>query len=70
MTRTIEGIDPVAAVFASRRADDRYFCWEEPGRGLSIGGLGAVHEVVSRGSGRVADLVSDTTAFAATPPGG
>ena len=51
--------------FASRRADDRYFCWEEPGRGLAIGALGSVRELVSRGAARVDDLVADTTAFVA-----
>lgn len=57
--------DPAGAVFASRRADDRWFCWEEPGRGFVLAGLGSVREVVSRGSGRVGDLIADTTEFTA-----
>ena len=57
--------DPVAAVFTSRRAADRYFCWQEPQADLAIATLGAVREVVSRGPGRVEDLIADTTAFAA-----
>jgi isochorismate synthase len=55
--------DPVAAAFASRGADDRYFCWQEPSRDLAIGAVGAVREVVSRGPARVDDLLADTTAF-------
>lgn len=62
VTAEIDEIDPSATVYASRRADDRWFCWEEPDRGgLSIAGLGSAHEVVSRGDGRVADLIADTT---------
>ena len=63
-TVEVDAIDPSAAAFASRRADDRWFCWEEPDRdGLAIGGFGSAHEVVSRGPGRVADLRADTTAI-------
>jgi isochorismate synthase len=66
VTRPIEAVDPVAVTFASRRADDRFFCWEEPSRaGFAIGAIGAAHEIVSRGADRVADLVRDSTAFAA-----
>ena len=36
------GIDPAAAVFASRRADERWFAWEQPDRdGFALGALGA-----------------------------
>jgi salicylate biosynthesis isochorismate synthase len=49
--------DPSAAVFASRLAGDRWFCWEEPEReGLAIAGLGTAHDVVSRGPDRFADV--------------
>lgn len=66
MTRPIESADPAAAAFASRRADDRFFCWEEPSRDdFAIGGIGSVHEIVSRGPDRVADLVRDSTALTA-----
>ncbi len=62
-TAEIDAIDPCAAAFASRRADDRWFLWEEPDRdGLAIAGLGSAHEVVSRGPGRTKDLVADTEA--------
>ena len=64
VTTEIGAIDPAAAAFASRRADDRWFCWEEPDRGsFAIGGIGSAHEVVSRGEGRADDLLADTTAI-------
>jgi salicylate biosynthesis isochorismate synthase/menaquinone-specific isochorismate synthase len=51
-------------VFASRRADDRWFCWEEPDRdGFAIATLGSAHDIVSRGPSRFADLRADTTAL-------
>lgn len=60
-TVEIDAIDPCAAAFASRRADDHWFCWEEPDRdGFAIGALGTALEVVSRGPERVADLMADT----------
>ena len=55
--------DPVAAVFASRLAADRWFAWEQPDRdGFALAGLGSAHEAVSRGPGRFADLISDCAA--------
>jgi salicylate biosynthesis isochorismate synthase len=52
--------DPSAIAFASRRAGDRWFCWEQPDReGFALAGVGAAHEVVSRGERRFADVVSD-----------
>jgi salicylate biosynthesis isochorismate synthase/menaquinone-specific isochorismate synthase len=51
--------DPAAVVFASRRAEDRWFSWEEPERGFALGGVGAAAEVVSRGERRFADLTRD-----------
>lgn len=64
VTAEIGEIDPSAAVFGSRRADDRWFCWEEPDRdALAIAGVGSAHEVVSRGERRAADLIADTTAI-------
>jgi isochorismate synthase len=65
VTRPAGVEDPVATAFATRRADDRWFCWEEPGRDFAVAGVGSVREVVSRGRDRVADLIADTTAFAA-----
>ena len=46
-------------VFASRRAGDRWFSWEEPERGFALAGLGTAAEVVSRGEGRFADVTRD-----------
>jgi salicylate biosynthesis isochorismate synthase/menaquinone-specific isochorismate synthase len=51
-----EQVDPAAAVFASRLASDRWFCWEQPDAGFALAGLGAAHEVVSRGESRFEDL--------------
>jgi salicylate biosynthesis isochorismate synthase/menaquinone-specific isochorismate synthase len=40
------GGDPAATVFASRRADDRWFAWEQPDRDrFALGALGAAHVV-------------------------
>jgi len=40
------GIDPAAAVFASRRAEERWFAWEQPDRdGFALAALGAAHVV-------------------------
>jgi salicylate biosynthesis isochorismate synthase len=59
-TVEVELGDPSAAVFASRLARDRWFCWEQPDRDrFAIAGLGSAYEVVSRGAGRFADAVSD-----------
>jgi salicylate biosynthesis isochorismate synthase len=51
--------DPSAAVFGGRMASDRWFCWEEPeADGFALAGLGAAHEVVSRGPDRFADVAA------------
>ena len=51
--------DPGAAAFASRLAEDRWFCWEQPDRdGFALAALGGAHEVVSRGPDRFRDLVA------------
>ncbi len=71
--------DPSAAVFASRRADDRWFCWEEPDRdGFALAALGSAQEVVSRGPRRFEELVAACAAVTrrrvaeepASPPAG
>ncbi len=51
--------DPCAAVFASRLASDRWFCWEQPDRGFALAGLGVAHEAASRGEGRFADVAEE-----------
>ncbi|HEV7769036.1 MAG TPA: isochorismate synthase [Solirubrobacterales bacterium] len=48
--------DPCAAVFASRLASDRWFCWEQPDREFAIAGLGVAHSVTSRGRERFAEV--------------
>jgi salicylate biosynthesis isochorismate synthase/menaquinone-specific isochorismate synthase len=60
VTAEIEPLDPAAAVFASRLAGERWFCWEHPDRdGFALAGLGAAHELISRGPGRFDDVVRD-----------
>jgi menaquinone-specific isochorismate synthase len=59
VTVPVELSDPSAAVFASRLAGDRWFCWEQPDReGFALAALGSAHEVVSRGPERFRDLVA------------
>ena len=59
VTVPVELGDPSGAVFASRLAGDRWFCWEQPDReGFALAALGSAHEVVSRGAGRFGDLVA------------
>lgn len=55
-TAQVEGVDPCAAVFASRLASDRWFCWEQPDRGFALAALGVADEAVSRGGGRFREV--------------
>jgi salicylate biosynthesis isochorismate synthase/menaquinone-specific isochorismate synthase len=55
----VEGVDPCAAVFASRLASDRWFCWEQPDREFALAGLGVAHEAASRGEGRFDDVARE-----------
>ena len=58
--RAVELADPCAAVFASRMAGDRWFCWEQPDHdGFALAALGSAHEAVSRGPERFIDLVRE-----------
>ncbi len=59
VTVPVEGIDPCAAVFASRLASDRWFCWEQPDRGFALAALGVAHEVTSRGPDRFRDVARE-----------
>jgi salicylate biosynthesis isochorismate synthase len=59
VTVAIEGVDPCAAVFASRLASDHWFCWEQPDRGFALAALGTAHEARSRGKRRFDDVGSD-----------
>jgi isochorismate synthase len=51
--------DPCAAVFASRLASDRWFCWQQPDREFALAGLGVAHEATSRGTKRFADVATE-----------
>ncbi len=59
VTAEVELRDPCAAVFASRLASDRWFCWEQPDRGFALAGLGVAHEAVSRGRQRFAEIARE-----------
>ena len=59
VTASVGEIDPCAAVFASRLATDRWFCWEQPDRGFALAGLGVAHEATSRGTGRFDDVARE-----------
>ncbi|HEX6753432.1 MAG TPA: isochorismate synthase [Solirubrobacterales bacterium] len=59
VTTPVEAIDPCAAVFASRLASDRWFCWEQPDREFSLAGLGVAQEVTSRGPDRFRDVARE-----------
>jgi isochorismate synthase len=59
VTVPVDVEDPSAAVFASRLAGDRWFCWEQPDRdGFALAALGSAHEVVSRGRKRFGEVVA------------
>jgi isochorismate synthase len=58
-TAAVEPVDPCAAVFASRRASDRWFCWEQPDRDFALASLGVAHEATSRGPGRFDDVARE-----------
>jgi isochorismate synthase len=62
-TVPIEGVDPCAAVFASRLALDRWFCWEQPDRGFALAAMGVAHEASSRGDGRFEDVAHECLRF-------
>lgn len=58
-TMAIDCPDPVATVFASRRAVDPWFCWEEPDRGFALAALGRAHSVISAGADRFRDVAAE-----------
>ncbi len=79
VTVPIDVEDPSAAIFASRLAGDRWFCWEQPDRdGFALAALGSAHEIVSRGEDRFGEVVAACSRLARgrranepadTPPG-
>jgi salicylate biosynthesis isochorismate synthase/menaquinone-specific isochorismate synthase len=62
VTVPVEGVDPCAAVFASRLASDRWFCWEQPDREFALAALGVAHEASSRGPDRFRDVARECLA--------
>jgi salicylate biosynthesis isochorismate synthase/menaquinone-specific isochorismate synthase len=58
-TVEVDVADPCAAVFASRLASDRWFCWEQPDREFALAGLGVAHESSSRGQSRFSEVAED-----------
>ncbi len=67
VTAEVDLADPCAAVFASRLASDRWFCWEQPDRGFALAGLGVAHESASRGRDRFADVASECSRTGGDP---
>ena len=59
VTVPVEDVDPSAVVLASRLADDRWFCWEQPEGEFALAALGSAHEVISRGAERFAEVARD-----------
>jgi salicylate biosynthesis isochorismate synthase/menaquinone-specific isochorismate synthase len=59
VTVPVEGVDPCAAVFASRLASDRWFCWEQPDRGFALAALGVAHQSTSRGGARFGEVAGE-----------
>ncbi|MBN8869340.1 MAG: isochorismate synthase [Solirubrobacterales bacterium] len=51
--------DPSATVFASRRAGEPFFCWEQPDRDLRLAALGRIHEITARGPNRFVTVAAD-----------
>jgi isochorismate synthase len=58
-TLPLEGVDPCAAVFASRLASDHWFCWEQPDRGFALAALGVAYGATSRGESRFEDVATE-----------
>jgi salicylate biosynthesis isochorismate synthase/menaquinone-specific isochorismate synthase len=59
VTAEVDLGDPCAAIFASRLASDRWFCWEQPDRGFVLAGLGVAHEALARGPARFAEVARE-----------
>jgi menaquinone-specific isochorismate synthase len=53
------GLDLSAVVFAARRSDDRYFCFEQPDRdGFALAGLGQAALLEARGPARFKEVAA------------
>ena len=58
------GLDLSAAVLAARRADDRWFCFEQPDRdGFVLAGLGQAALLQARGPGRFGEVAASARAL-------
>src|SRR6478672_7066062 len=59
-------VDPVAAVVASRRAGEPWFCFEQPDRdGQALAALGCVRAIESAGRDRFQSVAREWRALAA-----
>ncbi len=63
-TVQVPELDPSAAVFDSRRAGDRWFCWEQPDRGFALGAIGSAYEAVARGPLRFEEIAEGCASIA------
>ncbi|MBK5233548.1 MAG: isochorismate synthase [Thermoleophilia bacterium] len=59
VSQQIDCADPVAVVFASRRASEPWFCWQQPDREFALAALGTAHSVVSHGRDRFRDVAAE-----------
>lgn len=60
-TMEIPECDPAAVAFASRRATDSWFCWQQPDREFSVAAIGTAFSSVSRGADRFVQVAEDTS---------
>jgi len=64
--RMAPGVDPAAVAFASRRAGERWFCFEQPSRAATaIAALGSVVELAATGRDRFAQVAERWRGLAA-----
>jgi isochorismate synthase len=59
VSREVDVADPCAAVFSSRLASERWFCWQQPDRAFALAGLGVAHEATSRGERRFEEVAEE-----------
>jgi len=59
VSQQIDCADPVAVVFASRRANEAWFCWQQPDREFALAALGTAHSVVSHGKDRFRNAAAE-----------
>ena len=59
VSQQIDCPDPVAVVFASRRASEPWFCWQQPDRDFALAALGTDHSVISHGKDRFREVAAE-----------